>query len=737
MKKFLVFILLLASNFPTSFACGFYPYGEEVRFSFLYPTYFDCYSFNGFHYNTWLYTPENPYRENDIYPNDQLWFDYCKTKVSHKDINEAVYSITENDFTIKNSNKMIQYLFQQKDIEAITYLKFAKSCEIANQFYSDPWERTDKIEIKIIQNKIDTALKNASLCKSKELELRYKFIAIRLAFYAGRTEDVLKIYNSIEPTKNPTILNYWSLYFRTLVEKDAVYQSYLAAQVYANAPEKRFAVYSYFDKSININSILKHAKTNVEKANVYALAATKKHDKALDYIKKVYELNPNSEFLDFLLLREINKIEDWVFTPFYTNFEPSIQESYLGEDKIFSYKKLEKRINKDRNYANEVLNFLNTRKESNKNIAVFKAQLALIALKHNECSKNLTSLEKNVSKNDTLFSVIKKIKALNITTNQKQNEAILTKEVQEILLENKNDKKFIFSIARELEYHGNRTDAVFLFSKINDEENYGLVWKSRKHLRGSYRDFFYDYFGYIDVLYTPKELENIIEIVKNNQAKDSFSSWKTSRLTKEIPKLYDLLGTKYIRQNNLEKALENFKKLDDKYWIDNYSMWNSCYSSSEKVFDKNPFFTFYYTPDFIKEKENFYLTKTTITQKIIDYIKKANNPKEKNRDYYYFLVANCYRNMTIDGNAWMMRRYGVSRNDVEPFPEDETEFQNGFLAKKYYNLAYKHAKSDKFKSLCLWLAEDYSKLKKINEDDYYDLSYSNCTRFEDYFNSRR
>jgi hypothetical protein len=128
------------------------------------------------------------------------------------------------------------------------------------------------------------------------------------------------------------------------------------------------------------------------------------------------------------------------------------------------------------------------------------------------------------------------------------------------------------------------------------------------------------------------------------------------------------------------------------------------------------------------------------------------------------LVGNCYYNMTIYGNAWMMRRYGISANDVEPFPEDQAEFTNGFLAKKYYQLAFKNAKTEKFKALCLrmtgrcdsfrisnqdWsgykgdsLADVifeknnyYKKLEKQFPDDYDRLIYG-CSAFGDYFKSR-
>lgn len=743
MKKLIVYILLLANSL--SFACGFYPYGEDIRMQFLDSNHFNCQLFDGFHYSANYYYNASSLKEQLIIePNDKLWYEYCKKKVPIDAIIEAVYKIPIQNFSQKSGNKMIAFLYQQKDFEAINYLKFAKSCEIANMFYSDPWERTETIEIKIIKNKVNDALKFAEKTNNLELKLRYKFLAIRMAFYGGLSKDVIRIYNTIT-NHNLNSINYWCMYFRDIVEPDKALQNFFTSQVFANATDKRFPVYSFYNKEVPITEVLKHAKTKPEKANVYAFAATKKHDRALEYIKKAFELNPKSDFNIFILLRELNKIEDWVLTPYYTNFNPSISgNDYWNENRIFSYQALEKRINNDRKYANELLLFLNSINLNNVQIEVCKAQLSFITKKYDKSLNLVHLLEKKLTSTDSLFKDVQIIKALSLTANQQKNKAIITQEVQSILLKNKKNKKFLFAIARELEYLGNTTDAAFLFSKVNDinrnsyYDSYqpNISWKSRKHKRGSYRDYFYDYFGYVDILYTPKQVENIIKKAEITKTNSHFEEWLKSRIINEKSRLFDLLGTKYIRQNNLNKALEFFKKVDKKYWNDYYSNWN-IYSNGSNSFDKNPFFEFNYTPDFIKNKETFYLTKTSYTRKLIEYLNKANNPKEKNRDYYYFIVANGYKNMTISGNSWMMRRYSVSAYNVEPFPEDEAEFQNSLLSKKYYRLAYKHAKAKKFKALCLWLAEDYKKLKQVQEDEYYELSTKNCYAFEDYFNTRR
>jgi len=136
------------------------------------------------------------------------------------------------------------------------------------------------------------------------------------------------------------------------------------ANLMANCAEKTYASYYYFHEGFDLRQALTAAKTKEELANVYAYASVQKVGKNLDWLKEIYANAPNSRILDFLLLREINKIEDWVYTPYYTNWLPAIEQmgSYWNDDlesKINTLT-LRARSEKDRLYAAEVLNFLHT-----------------------------------------------------------------------------------------------------------------------------------------------------------------------------------------------------------------------------------------------------------------------------------------------------------------------------------------------------------------------------------------
>lgn len=775
MKHCLVFILILVSN--TIFACGFYPEGEDVRFSFFNPWNFKYNSYSNFHYSSNSFGPNEKLLDDKgiIDENENLWIQYCKNKVSVAAIKTVLFEFKLEDITERSNNEMLRYLYKIKDFEAVNYLKFAKNCELFNGFYDDPWERNQVTGFSKRAKLIDKAISFSTKTVNEDLKLRYTFLAIRLSYYNDDKEKIVTLYDRAFHSKKQNILKYWSLYFRVFAEKNNALSNFYAAQVFVNAPDKRFMIASEFDTKVPLDSILKYAKTNQEKANVYLLAGIKKTDQSLYYLKQLYKYNPKFEGLSFLLLREINKIEDWVFTPYYSLFRPSLE--YNNDDENISVKKILKRVEKDRIYAGELLEFINNvdLKKAHDPLLwkISKAYLLFVTKNNKSCLNQISKLEKDISKKDSLYNQIEIIKGLALTANQPTGKAIILDEVKPILLKNSNSKKFVFAIGRELEYKGNTTDAAFLYSKLSEnaaDYNYNneAFWKNSRNKISYYSDYYSNYFDYINMFYSPAQVEKIVgEITNKKNNLDTFSVWKYSFIKSEIPKLYDLIGTKYIRQNKLQEALFYFGKNGDRneHKITNSEcLWEkqNCYYSY-----KNPFFALKYTPEFMPQKGFFNLNKYAVTHNLILYLKKAANPNEKNKDYYNFLIANCYYNMTFYGSLWEMRRYNMS-SYVQDYPvEDNKEFFECDLAKKYYGLALQNAKTDKFKALCLrmmgkchknklehqypdvynnqikdydnflWSKNKYYQDLKSKYADDYEVLISDCNAFENYFKARR
>lgn len=760
MKKLLVFTILFLSNCKAS-ACGYSPYGEDIRYCLFNPKYFNYNEYSGFYYNNfaWGYdSASDSFQDKIAYESNILdWYNYTDKKV---DIDQIIYFNNElklTDIHSGSDNEFLQFLYKNKKTSVIKYLIYAKKCEGFNiSNYENSWERIEEDQKKSagkFEKELVTAYTNE---KDKLLKRKYAFQCIRLGFYNGNETLIQSVFASEFANSNKDYLYYWSLYFHCFTsEVTGNYND--VADIFANSLEKAFASQFYFSSKFNLDKALKFAKTQSEIANLYAYASARIVNKNLSNLKVIYQNKPNFKTLDFLLVREINKLEDWIYTPFYTNYSPSIEEgsyySESGESKITTHT-LRERSAKDRLYAQEVLDFVSTvdfKKVDNP--VLWKAAEIQLLFMTNQYDAGLLKIKafENNYKNEKVRVQIEKIKALCLTARQVFGKAIITDEVKAIVDKNKSDSRFVFALGRELEFKGNLLDGIALIalnstfyheysSSANDVE-----WRGNRLNTSSNLDVFYNYYDYLDFVYPARDLQILLNQM-NTMSLGTKDDFIYSTLFKDKKYLIDLLGTKYIREEKLNMALVTFRSLPEDYWQQNYNAWERGKYDEYHSFDKNPFYVIPYTDNFIKPKETYFVNKLSITEHLVKYLKLANDVNRKDRDYYYFLVANCYLNMTDIGNSWMMRRFSsYSTYDdtyVNESYSDNLEYRTRSITKLYYQMAYKTSKSDKFRALSLHMVnftQGYANTPNQLKIEYpqYNEELSSCLIFEDFFNSRK
>jgi hypothetical protein len=751
MKKFLAFTILLLSN--TIFGCGYSPYGEDIRFCLFKPSYFnfgEFYSFN-YHANLWGFDYDDANRTKQYESNILDWYNHIGGKVSLESIVDFNLNLTVIDIHSQSENEFIKYLFTNNKKSEIQYLINAKKCEELNSWQeSNPWEKEHvKIQEKN-KNFYNLLVKTYNLEKNTYLKRKYAFQLIRAAYYLNDYKTISTTFETQFKNSTKDYLYYWSLFFNCFTKNDPS-KWVDVANIMANCPEKTNACYYYFHSDFNLKQALTATSNPKDIANLYAFSSLQKVDKNLENLKNIFQNNPNSKLLDFLLLREINKIEDWVYTPYYSNYLPSV-EIYNhfwndSNDKVTT-QTLRARSEKDRTYALQVLQFIdsiNFNKINNKALW-FSAQIQLLFItkNYNECLTKINTFQK-LFPNEKIGKEHEKIKALCIVSNQESGKAIIPNQIKSVVLNNLKDNRFIFAIARELEFRGNITDAVALLSIIDTSTDYGydstdVEWQGNRLKTTSNLEVFYNYFDYLDYVYSANELQLIVNEIDQKMDSD-FYKIIFKKLYKDKNYLIDLLGTKYIREDKLQKALVTFKTLNNTYWTNNYNAWERDKYDENFAFDQNPFYSLKYTTDFIPHTEKFIVNKLSVTEHLIQYLEKANNPSTKHPEYYYFLVANCYLNMTYEGNSWMMRRYFSSSNYYEGYENqsyiDEREYRLKLKAIQYYEQAYKAASSQKFKALSLRMmeyAQNKPKFTQLSHEfpQYYD-DLSSCNSLNEYF----
>jgi hypothetical protein len=778
MKRLIIFILILASSLVAVLACSFYPYGDDIRFTIFNPTNFKYADFYNFNYTSKFFYGDGGYPGGsaDTTSKDDeniiLWQQYCKNKIPYESIDSAVY--IADTFSVVNcaaKNLMLQYLHTINDTMAINYLLFAKQAEDYNMTYDDPWERSASLYLPKRTALISAAINKAAIINNESIQLRYAFLAERLAYYNDDSVRFTNVYQKyFASRKKKNIIDYWALSFKLQTQQSSYEKNFYLAQVFANASDKRMVANNGYDNKLSLDSTLHFATTNNEKAAVWLMAGINNPGRAISAIENMYTLQPNAKGVSFLLLREINKLEDWIYTPYYTYFTPSVELTPTVYPDADPSKTSLKRVDSDRVYATHLLEFINLVNINKTSDPLLwntaKAYLYCMTNKYDAALVQIKQVQKLIKKGSDLYTQLELIKALSLTAKQTPGNVVIPSEVKKVLLDqyHKSNYRFIFAIARELEYKGNTTQAALLFSKINDgmdasfgegEGSNAVYWRTKKNYYTRYIDIYSNCFDYIEAQYTPDQTQQLINSIASNKATDSFSVWEYSNVKNSVSHLYDLLGTKYIRKNNLPNALTAFKKVNDTLWK------SSLYDY--KPLNANPFYTNFYNEHELVAADSIHFTKTSITQTLINYLNKANDVNNKDRDYYYFLVANCYLNMTEYGNSWMMRRYAWTSAIYASHLEDDDEYYNCTLAKTYYFKAKQFTTNEKFAALCLRMVgrcekykllstaglknqyiEDttlfrsnkyYAQLKKDYPQDYDELI-SNCESFNKYFATR-
>lgn len=756
MRNYLLFSILLLSS--TLFACGYSPFGEDVRYCLFKPSYFNYGNYKMFYYNANRFGFEEERYENQkpfYHANELDWYNYVNKKVSLESIRVFMKAAKFTDIKPGSDSEFLKYLYANKKLDAIKYLAVAKKCEVLNSVYAenDVWERntTDISKQKAL---LDNLVKTYKAETNLYFKKKYAFLAIRLAFYIGNSEVIEDVFENQFKNAEKEYLYYWSSYFNAFSNKSDAKMNEVAALL-EHSPEKYYASYYFFKDNFNLQKALKFAKTKEDVAHLYGYAAVQKVDQSLPYLKEIYKNNTQSKLLSFLLLREINKIEDWVYTPYYTNYLPSVQGNtgYWNdsEDKATT-NTLRLRSESDRLYAKEVLSFIQSVAVSDtENPVLWKAseiQLLFITRDYDACLSKINEFQTNYS-SELVWEQIEKIKALCITSNQDHGNAILKPEIENIVQKYKKDQRFIFALGRELEFRGNIADGLALLSLCVTQDDYSnndVEWRGSRLKNSKYMEVFYSYFDYVDYVYDAAELQKVIQIIPSKN-QTAFQRFLYQKLNDDFNYLKDVLGTKYIREDNLNKALLTFRSIPGTYWQENYNAWERGKFDGNYVFDENPFFKIRYTESFIENKDPFLVNKLSVTEHLVKYLTKAHNPNEKDRDYYYFLIANCYYNMSDAGNSWMMRRYSSYASFRSDYNNesyiDEGEYRQNLKAKAYYLMAYKNAKTDKFKALCLRMLDfvdsNYPNNFRLvrNEFPQFHKDLSNCDNLNDYFKARR
>ncbi|GAA3769267.1 hypothetical protein GCM10022423_23300 [Flavobacterium ginsengiterrae] len=708
MKVFSSLFLLLSFQFSS--ACGWSVSPETSRLALFKAQREGFFRLTPFYYSADWYYSTNTFSTADWEVNCKEWQQKIGSNVKTEDIHAILYETNSEDFDnafkkkalkeVFPNNTFVQALLQSKNKSLLTYILFAKKMEYSGS-QDVKWESWRNIGYS--QNHptadIESFDKKIKSAKDEFLKQRYAFLYLRYNFYAENKQEVIRLYDTYFDKETNTILKPWALYYKALCIDNFAMQNYLLSKVFTSCEEKTFAVLQHYNWKLTAET-LALAQNNEERSTILAIESLRNPAPDLKTIQKVYKLNPNSLLLSFLIGREVNKLEDWLLTPEYSNagspsivFDREIWYDDYDKAKAENY-------TKDIFYLRQVRDFLISihSKASGEQKDYLSAAIAQILFLNDEIDlgKKYTDMisanaNQSIQMQKNMLLALVSLKQDDLKNEKVKNQLFTYFSSIENLIE-KDSGLFknlysLYRIASEEFYKKGDTVSAGLFFMKSDIKNEG-EYSAYNNL------YYYSYIGYFDRHATLEDVDRLIALQKKEN-KTPFEKYLCAGTLAPNSNYYkDLKGTIAFRNNNLELAYETFASMPKDFWDKNYEF--------KSYLNEDPF-----KPKILQKYEerkfDYHFNKADFIAKLIE-LKKQNTASSN------LQLANAYFNVSYLGNSWMMSAYdwtsGESYTDYVygDNTENKKKYQNGNYfhlntAKMYYQKALKMSKNNNEKAM--------------------------------------
>lgn len=704
-------ILFLIFSFEVSFACGWSVSPETSRLSLFRAQREDFLKLTPFYYSADYYYDTNTISDKDQKLNCLEWKKKLGSQINPDDVYVILYQTDAEQFEsayesktlrkVFEKNTFIQTLLQPGNKAYLDYIVFAKKLEY-NKSADTKWESWNAVGYESKSHKLaDVKDFDKKIAKAKDafLKQRYAFLILRYSFYSQDPNEVIRLYDTYFASNKNTVLEPWALYYKALCIEDNTLQNYLLSKVFAASEEKTFAVLQHYNWKLMAET-LALAQNDQERSIILTIESLRNPAPDLKTIKEVSDLEPNSVYLSFLIGREINKLEDWIFTPQYSNDGiPSVVfDSQIWYD---SYEKAKKENHdKDILYLRDLKDFLisfrkQTSGEQQDYVTAAIAQLCFIDDQIDE-GKKYTSLISDKANASILMQ-----KNIQLALVSLKQDNLKDEKVQNQLF------NYFNSVENLIESDSGLFKNLYSLYKIASDEYYKkgdnvtaglLAMKSDIKNEGGYTDYskpyYYTYIGYFDRKATVEDIDRLIAL-QQKRNKTPFEKYICSgTIAPDINYYKDLKGTLAFRNNNLELAYKTFASMPQDFWEKNYEF--------KSYLNENPFMPKILQND--KERRFDYRFNKT------DFIAKLIQLKKQNTAASNLQLAHAYFNVSCLGNSWMMLAYdwtsGESYVDYVygDNTDNEKKYQNGNyynlkMAKLYYEKALKMSKNSDEKAM--------------------------------------
>ncbi|MDR2853711.1 MAG: hypothetical protein LBV31_00200, partial [Prevotellaceae bacterium] len=700
-----IFLLLFLSNFCFFSglkvnACGYSEYPWESQMMMFRAQLPSMQPLQMFYYTMDLYYDNHPDpQQNDRFRNCVEWQNQLDKSVLQEDVYAILYktdpalfieAFNTNTLTEAFSeNSFVKQLLRSKNKQLMNYLFLAKQVEkteeyiLSNRFETWEWKSGmyDEYATACISQKDNcylTATENLKTAKTTFLQERYAYQVCRLGYQVKQYHNVEETYNKYFKQLNPkSLMNVWSLFFKAL-SIDALGQKQVAnilyAQVFDNCDEKKFRCIQMFNFDEKVPADIEAYQQSV----MYAMKIINYPGRALDDLNTIYRLNKKSEYLPFLLMREINKLEDWILTPEY--YQSNYPTYAINSNESCLYPQDEQIIENrllDMIYLRKLKDFLQELQRSastqdNKdfyNLAL--AHLSLMEENEKETKEYLAAIGANANPSILLQKGLESVWLAMNTQDITQHafKELFVKYaavLQHITVENFDNNKMLYSLTLKLsKEYLKKKDIVTANLLQMKSEQFGTL----SNFDTSSGDYYYYYHrsGYqqlfiFDYNASVADIDLLIALLQNNK-KTAFETFLCDQALGSVDAYKDLKGTIAFRANDLQTAYETFASMPQDFWETTYSY--------KHYLNEDPF-----VPKGLNGEDkrdfSYRFNKTDFVKTLID-LETSAAKDTKLQAKNYLQLGNALFNCSYWGNAWMMSSYGQSAVEIE-YGEPECDY---------------------------------------------------------------
>ncbi|MFT3826850.1 MAG: hypothetical protein QM731_23200 [Chitinophagaceae bacterium] len=675
-----------------------------------------------FYYTNYEFLYKNDEPVNTATVTAAEWIPYAGNKFTDQDASAFVNQYARKDLaalynsiekstaltapdSVKN-NGMTRFFQDQKDLEALGYLMYAKQVEpdVTGSWSEwEPVQRDSAKMAKLIKN--GQQLYNAS--KKDFIRLRYAYQVLRLAHYSHRYQDCLNWYDElVKSNTTPSVLQDLCVSLRAgalLHTGHNAEAAYIFSKLFSKSNVRKVSNYMSFDwcvKRFDENSrkeCLAYCKNDEEKANMLGLFLLGSNETEIKALQQIYNIYPASSILQLLTVREIQKQEEHYFTP---SLRSSVAErglyNYYGSMPDSALKNMQR----DTRALSGFCKTAATGKNGNKGFYLLAAAHTAMIGKDFTASRQLLDEAKKASLSQQLQDQWA-MTNLVLTINQQQKidaafEAQLLPSIQWLEKKAKDDQEYakfyrrLFADVLSAKYEDSNNKVRDLFCiAVADKINADYV----KESWGYYSQSF-------DMLRNKLTAEQVEETIRLMESKTTtaYEKYLISRATFKAEDVNDVAGTAWLRRFNFTEAEKWFKKIPANYYAkEPYHTYMAA----------NPFADLLLDVHAPTKQDTVRYTKLTFTQRMLKLEQQLNVAKnnEQMARLCYEIAKGLYH-MSYWGNSWMMVQYGwgSSEWDNSDTSSKTSDYYSVQKAKNYYLQAYKLSGDANFKARSLFMA---------------------------------